>query len=86
MERTPNESQHTKLTLVKKILPLLLPGFKLATFWITSPALYQQAIPAVLISGRLKSTATDHGYQRALSSHLHVLEFEVTAHSSTTNH
>ena len=32
MERTPNKSQHTKLTLEKKIfLPLPL-GFKLATF------------------------------------------------------
>ena len=32
MERTPNKSQHTKLTLEKKILPPLLPGFELATF------------------------------------------------------
>ena len=32
VEETPNKSQHTKLTLEKKILPLLLPGFKLATF------------------------------------------------------
>ena len=32
VEGTPNKSQHTKLTLEKKILPLLLPGFKLATF------------------------------------------------------
>ena len=32
MERTPNEIQHTKSTLEKKILPPLLPGFELATF------------------------------------------------------
>ena len=32
MERTPNKSQHTKLTLEKKILPPPLPGFELATF------------------------------------------------------
>ena len=32
VERTPNRSQHTKLTLEKKILPPLLPGFELATF------------------------------------------------------
>ena len=32
VERTPNKSQHRKLTLEKKILPLLLLGFKLATF------------------------------------------------------
>ena len=29
----PNKSQHTKLTLEKKILRLLLPGFELPTFW-----------------------------------------------------
>ena len=28
-----NKSQHRKLTLEKKILPLLLPGFKPETFW-----------------------------------------------------
>ena len=32
VERTPNKSQHTKLTLVKKILLPLLPGFELPTF------------------------------------------------------
>ena len=32
VERTSNKSQHTKLTLEKKILPPLLPGFELATF------------------------------------------------------
>ena len=32
VEQTPNESQHTKLTLEKKILTQLLPGFELATF------------------------------------------------------
>ena len=32
VERTPSKSQHTKLTLAKKILPPLLPGFELATF------------------------------------------------------
>ena len=31
MERTPNKSQHIKLTLEKKILLLFLPEFKLAT-------------------------------------------------------
>ena len=33
VERTPNKSQHTKSTLEKKILLLLLLGFELATFW-----------------------------------------------------
>ena len=32
VERTPNKSQHTKLTPEQKILPPLLPGFELATF------------------------------------------------------
>ena len=31
VEQTPNKSQHTKLTLEKKILPPLLLGFKLTT-------------------------------------------------------
>ena len=31
LERTPNKSQHSQLTLQKKILPPLLPGFELAT-------------------------------------------------------
>ena len=32
LERAPNKSQHTKLTLEKKISQLLLPVFELATF------------------------------------------------------
>ena len=32
VERTPNKSHHTKLTLEKNVLPPLLPGFELATF------------------------------------------------------
>ena len=32
VERTPNKSQRTKLTLEKKILPPPLPGFELAAF------------------------------------------------------
>ena len=48
VEQTPNKSQHTKLTLEKKILPPLLPGFELATFqsWVWHSN--QQAIPAPL--------------------------------------
>ena len=46
--RTPSKCQHTKLTLKKKILPPLLPGFEPATFqsrvWRSS----QQAVPADL--------------------------------------
>ena len=32
VERTPNKSKHRKLTLEKKILLPLLPGFELTTF------------------------------------------------------
>ena len=45
-ERAPNKSQHTKLTLEKKILPPLPPGFELATFRSRVWRCYQQAILA----------------------------------------
>ena len=45
VERTPYESQHTKLTLEKKILPPLLPGFEPAAFRSRDRRSYQQAIP-----------------------------------------
>ena len=46
MARTPNKSQQTKLTLEKKILPPLLPGFELATFRSRVRRFNQQVIPA----------------------------------------
>ena len=46
MERTPNKSQHTQLTLEKKILQPLLPGFELASFRSRDRRSNQQAIPA----------------------------------------
>ena len=48
VERTPNKSQHTKLTLEDKILLLLLLGFELATFQSRARRSNQQAIPAPL--------------------------------------
>ena len=45
-ERTPNKSQHIKLTLEKKILPPILLGFELATFRSRGRRSYQQAIQA----------------------------------------
>ena len=42
--------RHTKLTLEKKILPPLLPGFELATFRSRVWHSYQQAIPALIMS------------------------------------
>ena len=49
VERTPNESQHTRLTLEKKILLPLLPGYELATFDQESGAFTNK--PSRLISG-----------------------------------
>ena len=46
VERTPNKSQHTKLTLEKKILPPLLPVFELATFRSRVRRSNRQATPA----------------------------------------
>ena len=45
MGRTANKSQHTKLTLEKKILPPLLPGFELAIFRSRVRRFNQRAIP-----------------------------------------
>ena len=45
VKRTPNKSQHTKLTLDKKILPPLLSGFELPTFRSRVRRSDQQAIP-----------------------------------------
>ena len=49
VQRTPNKSQHTKLTLEKKILPPLLAGFELATFRSRVRRSNQQAVPAVVL-------------------------------------
>ena len=43
------KSQHTKLTLEKKILPPLLPGFELATFRSQVRRCNQRAIPAPML-------------------------------------
>ena len=47
VEWTLNKSQHRKLTLEKKILSPLLPGFELPTFWSRVRRSYQQTIPAI---------------------------------------
>ena len=51
IEQTLNKSEHTKLILEKKILPPLLPRFRLATFWSRVWQTYQQAILAPHIDG-----------------------------------
>ena len=48
VEQAPNKSQHTKLTLEKKMLQPLLPGFELATFQSRVRRSNQQAIPALV--------------------------------------
>ena len=45
VERIPNKSRHTKLTVEKKILPLILPGFELAIFGSQVQHSNQQALP-----------------------------------------
>ena len=45
LERTPNKSQNTKLTLEQKTLLPLLQGFKLATFWSRSPTFLPTSYP-----------------------------------------
>ena len=60
MEPTPNKSQHTRLTLEKKILRPHLQGIWTSNLLIKSLALYQQAIPAP--SARL------HQLQRAITA------------------
>ena len=42
VEQTMNESQHTKSTLEKKILLLILPGFEHPTFWSQVRCCYKQ--------------------------------------------
>ena len=46
VERAPNKSQHTKLTLENKVLQPLLPRYELATFQSPIQCSNQQAIPA----------------------------------------
>ena len=53
VERTPSKSQHTKLTLEKKILPPLLPGFELATFRLRVLPSNQQAIQSFQLDNYL---------------------------------
>ena len=44
VEQIPNKSQHTKLMTEKKILPPLLPRFKLTTFWSQVQCSHQQLV------------------------------------------
>ena len=52
LEWTLSKSQHTKLTVEKKILPLLLLGFELATFQSWVKRSYQQAFLALRMVSR----------------------------------
>ena len=59
VERTPNKSKHTKLTLEKKIHVSLMPGFELATFRSRIRRSYKQAIPAMEEACSLNYTITN---------------------------
>ena len=50
LERAPNKSHHTTLTLEKKILPPLLSRFELSTFRSRVRRSYQQAVVISLIA------------------------------------
>ena len=60
VERTPNKSQHRKLTLEKKILLPFLPGFDRAIFRSRVRRSYPQAIPASLDAATYKMTETTY--------------------------
>ena len=62
MERKPNKSQHTKLILEKKILPLLLQRFELATFRSRVQRSYQQAIQNTTRHNTCSKTTTPTNY------------------------
>ena len=64
VKRTPNKSQHTQLTLEKKILPPLLPGFELATFRSRVRRSHQQA------PGWLSITLPIHSLNKDLCNNL----------------
>ena len=66
MERTPNKSQLTKLTLEKKILPPLPPGFELATFRSRVRRSYQKAIPAPSNVCNVKESTSAEGKKKVV--------------------
>ena len=59
VERTPDKSQHTRLTQEKKTLPLLLPGFELATFRSRVRRSYQQVIPVPMYTCTVAITSNE---------------------------
>ena len=66
VERTPNKSRHTKLTLEKKIFPPLLPGFELATFRSRVRCCNQQAVPTLPTSCPDSTNKLSRLYQQAV--------------------
>ena len=83
MERTPNKSQHTKLTLEKKILPLLLPGFDLATFDHESGALQTSysGLQGWIVGKGTRDIKTDGlEISKTLSDNLHTKTMQTLKH------
>ena len=62
VERTPNKSKHTKLTLEKKILPPLLPVSNSQPFGHVSGALTNKLsrLPSEFYSTGIRVENTDH--------------------------
>ena len=74
IERTPNESQHTKLTLEKKIIPPFLPGFELVTF--QSRVRRSTSKLSRRVGRALAHAVVDHGRRGGWrKSHAHVGEY-----------
>ena len=69
VERTPNKSQHTKLSQEKKILSPLLPGLEMATFRSRVRRSYQQAVSKYQDSAVLEPRIRDQRMQK-LKFHL----------------
>ena len=84
VEWTPNKSQHTKLTLEKKIFPPLLPGFELATFRSRVRRSNQQAIPAPL--GKMYSRKRTYERGRLMSSQLKLIRHRHCRHRPRRRH
>ena len=88
--RTPNKTQHTKLTPAKKILPLLLLGFELLTFRLQVQGSYQQAVLAkrrlyLSLLGCLACWSPSHGQDFNVNTVLGTLHDLASKVVTTTN-
>ena len=80
VERKPNKSQHTKLTLEKKFPPPLLPTFELATFRSRVRRSNQPAIPAMEMYSLLYSQVIT----MRLAANIHMFQLLLPTNNCTT--